>query len=463
MRYRLETIILVAVIFTISIQAEAQNLYQKINLKTSNDTALVETGKMERPFVISSYTGVSFGVSYYASDLPNNAHFKTIDVSDNLAAQNFDQSGNLGFTWNNLPDSIEGQPIHIKYMLTSDGHSGLMAEINMVLNEYFIKCLVNYTDTATGQPVSLSFRLTNELYKYWLGHDTSAATPFVPIESYGVSTQTQKLDSILLNIYQTMTDPAFADKIDDLTITNNRYSNLTSKLEMISNGGIANPFNPESVTIISQDFGSNKSSGKTGTGGSSDDLDDIVYQSTNGSFTVTQLAPDSTVTYPGAEWGNIYRVFVPDSTHVPDVSVGAGGLPTNVSITPVDTSGVVAYDVAVSVELPDGTTGSYDVDVNINDSVVSVTEQPQPPDFDAMNYPNPFTDNTILRYSLKNCDDVRIAVFDVNGRVLDEFMYEDQLPGTHEVVIDGTHYSAGIYYINISCNQAHHVLAVLKP
>jgi GH35 family endo-1,4-beta-xylanase len=68
------------------------------------------------------------------------------------------------------------------------------------------------------------------------------------------------------------------------------------------------------------------------------------------------------------------------------------------------------------------------------------------------NYPNPFNPTTLIRYSIpglrgeeSGSSTVRLAVYDVTGRVVADLVNERQYPGTYAVSFDATHLSSGIY------------------
>jgi hypothetical protein len=69
---------------------------------------------------------------------------------------------------------------------------------------------------------------------------------------------------------------------------------------------------------------------------------------------------------------------------------------------------------------------------------------------DISNYPNPFNDNTILRFNLYSDSDVRIDIFDCNGtkvlHVFDGFLS----PGQHDFYLDfDENISSGVYYARL--------------
>src|SRR4030095_3841813 len=65
------------------------------------------------------------------------------------------------------------------------------------------------------------------------------------------------------------------------------------------------------------------------------------------------------------------------------------------------------------------------------------------------NYPNPFNPNTIIRFQIKRLSDVKIVVYDIQGRQIKELVNLKQNAGTYEVDFDGSAFSSGIYFYSL--------------
>ena len=172
---------------------------------------------------------------------------------------------------------------------TLNGRHGVGGKIDRKADRYEIDCTIAYTDTATNQPASVSFKLPNHLAKYFMDWDTTAQTPFEPLIGYGTASNPEKMDSILNNIHDIMVNPQLAQNKENMAQMNETspYSaqgdSINSTLENISNGGVGNPWNPEIFTMLMQDH-SQKGSGynpKPNTEGSSppndEDLETMVF------------------------------------------------------------------------------------------------------------------------------------------------------------------------------------------
>ena len=64
-------------------------------------------------------------------------------------------------------------------------------------------------------------------------------------------------------------------------------------------------------------------------------------------------------------------------------------------------------------------------------------------------YPNPFNPVTHFNFSIPKQSDVKISVYDLQGRLVEEIINQSALPGTFEVKWDARNYSSGIYFINM--------------
>ncbi len=72
------------------------------------------------------------------------------------------------------------------------------------------------------------------------------------------------------------------------------------------------------------------------------------------------------------------------------------------------------------------------------------------------NYPNPFNPRTTLAYRLETPAYVELDIFNVRGEFVERVVAQDQNPGRHEVIFDGTNQPAGMYVYRL--NTDHRVL-----
>jgi GH18 family chitinase len=67
------------------------------------------------------------------------------------------------------------------------------------------------------------------------------------------------------------------------------------------------------------------------------------------------------------------------------------------------------------------------------------------------NYPNPFNGNTVIRFYLEKQDDVKLEVFDIEGRQITLLIDQWQPQGWHEVQFNSNNIPSGIYIYKLSC------------
>ena len=88
--------------------------------------------------------------------------------------------------------------------------------------------------------------------------------------------------------------------------------------------------------------------------------------------------------------------------------------------------------------------GVYQTDLT---TVVSTDEDPSTPEAFTLeqNFPNPFNPSTTIRYNLRESGQVRLEVFDVNGRQVATLVDGNQASGAHSVVFDARGLASGTY------------------
>jgi flagellar hook assembly protein FlgD len=60
--------------------------------------------------------------------------------------------------------------------------------------------------------------------------------------------------------------------------------------------------------------------------------------------------------------------------------------------------------------------------------------------------PNPFGDNAIINYELKEAGNVSIEFVDVTGKVVKSINNGSQAAGTYTVAIDANDFAEGVYF-----------------
>jgi hypothetical protein len=82
------------------------------------------------------------------------------------------------------------------------------------------------------------------------------------------------------------------------------------------------------------------------------------------------------------------------------------------------------------------------------------------------NYPNPFNPETKISYQLPGFKTVSLVIYNVKGQVVRRLVHEDQIPGVHEVVWNGTDQwgrvvSSGVYFYQLTAGQFHQMRKML--
>ncbi|MDZ7796535.1 MAG: T9SS type A sorting domain-containing protein [Candidatus Marinimicrobia bacterium] len=79
-------------------------------------------------------------------------------------------------------------------------------------------------------------------------------------------------------------------------------------------------------------------------------------------------------------------------------------------------------------------------------------------------YPNPFNPQTIVPLNLAKDADVRAFLYDLSGRMIRKLFNASLQPGSHDLKIDGSDLSTGIYLLQIRINDAVYVqkIALMK-
>ncbi|HYD92415.1 MAG TPA: T9SS type A sorting domain-containing protein, partial [Flavobacterium sp.] len=84
----------------------------------------------------------------------------------------------------------------------------------------------------------------------------------------------------------------------------------------------------------------------------------------------------------------------------------------------------------------DGTIGD-EFTIMKGDTTATVIENVVPVFTDVKIYPNPFSNQTKVEYSIETKSDIEIKLFDISGREIKALVSEEQAAGTYTYVIDG--------------------------
>ena len=74
------------------------------------------------------------------------------------------------------------------------------------------------------------------------------------------------------------------------------------------------------------------------------------------------------------------------------------------------------------------------------------------------NYPNPFNPSTSLSFTLPSASQVRLSVWDTNGRQVDEILSGQMPAGKHKVTWTASEMPTGIYIFTLEADGVRHVI-----
>lgn len=84
---------------------------------------------------------------------------------------------------------------------------------------------------------------------------------------------------------------------------------------------------------------------------------------------------------------------------------------------------------------------------------VTQTSSEVPEEFSvSQNYPNPFNPETKISFSLPKSSFVKLCVYDASGKIVSDLVNENKLPGSYEVIFNGSSLSSGVYYYKFTSN-----------
>jgi photosystem II stability/assembly factor-like uncharacterized protein len=70
------------------------------------------------------------------------------------------------------------------------------------------------------------------------------------------------------------------------------------------------------------------------------------------------------------------------------------------------------------------------------------------------NYPNPFNPTTDISYQLQTKAHVTLTVYDLIGNLVTTLVNEDEQPGSHHVIFDGSRLASGVYFYKLVAGNA---------
>ena len=68
-------------------------------------------------------------------------------------------------------------------------------------------------------------------------------------------------------------------------------------------------------------------------------------------------------------------------------------------------------------------------------------------------YPNPFNPRTTIDYTLPIDTEINLSLFDLQGRLIHNFVSEIQNAGYYTTIWDGSSYSSGVYLLTMEAGN----------
>ncbi len=103
----------------------------------------------------------------------------------------------------------------------------------------------------------------------------------------------------------------------------------------------------------------------------------------------------------------------------------------------------------------DGTFEYYTITVETDYTITSVNDNEIPKDYELnQNYPNPFNPSTTITYSIIENTNVKISIYNPDGKIINELINEYKSPGNYSIIWNGKNASnndvaSGVYFYRL--------------
>lgn len=71
----------------------------------------------------------------------------------------------------------------------------------------------------------------------------------------------------------------------------------------------------------------------------------------------------------------------------------------------------------------------------------------------SQNYPNPFNPETVIKFQIKRSSDVKLAVYNIQGKLITELVNGEMNADTYEIDWNASNYPSGVYYYKLSAGD----------
>jgi ligand-binding sensor domain-containing protein len=178
-----------------------------------------------------------------------------------------------------------------------------------------------------------------------------------------------------------------------------------------------------------------------------------IYRSTNNGSSWTAVnagLPSGAVFYSFA--GINGKIFAGSYSYGLYVTTNQGlwwsnvnqGLPSNVSVPSLTIMSDFLYA---------GTSGSAVWNRELSEMIgIRPISGEIPSDYTLMNYPNPFNPSTKIKFSLPRNSDVKLILYDAQGKQIGLLISQYLREGIYEIIWDGSSYPSGVYFYRLTAH-----------
>lgn len=106
--------------------------------------------------------------------------------------------------------------------------------------------------------------------------------------------------------------------------------------------------------------------------------------------------------------------------------------------------------------------GDQEVLIMVDEDIISALEEPEESFNISGIYPNPFENTTNISLSIRQTQQIRIDVLDINGKLVSNIADKTFTPGDHHLRWDGSQLPAGIYHVIVRGDQLIGTAKVIK-
>lgn len=108
-----------------------------------------------------------------------------------------------------------------------------------------------------------------------------------------------------------------------------------------------------------------------------------------------------------------------------------------------------------------GTNGQPIGDPSWGSSVINSLVNHDTNKMELTNYPNPFSDQTVLRFTLSESSNVSIVITDITGKQLRSENFGRYSPGSNSIIINKNDLKSGMYFLKMNTEQKHGTLVIM--